>query len=430
MRVLPVWIIGLGLLSLSLAIAPVIGASDGDTPVVAIGIDISGSMRQHGFKTACAELMKYLHQLKTETHLFIVPFAENDFEPFSATLTPSNRNTVLTEAQAFVNTLRPGGKRGDTWGFKTNIDEGIDACLLLAQGKPGGGKRTVVLISDGISDPDATHEPIDILALARKIPRSTSIYLVDLSSSLKVYPKFSPIDNFKAYRLSGFNVFVLLASEESQFAQTLERMTRLASLTPTITQQPASDGVTPHNTLWQRLFIGGLLLLSGVCIGFVLWRKYKPSAETSAQSLSPSKPDGVDGEESEKEFLCVEIHGAKGGKTWPIVPFSTWRVGTDSDADIVLDDPHQAVIDAIIRIEQDSTLTLCNLNSTFPFIVNESVRIDPQTEHPISTPAQVSVSKQLTLSITIKTPGSSTTDGVLDRLLKRYAPTKESDNGN
>ena len=114
MRVLPVWIIGLGLLSLSLAIAPVIGASDGDTPVVAIGIDISGSMRQHGFKTACAELMKYLHQLKTETHLFIVPFAENDFEPFSATLTPSNRNTVLTEAQAFVNTLRPGGKRGDT----------------------------------------------------------------------------------------------------------------------------------------------------------------------------------------------------------------------------------------------------------------------------------------------------------------------------
>ena len=75
-------------------------------------------------------------------------------------------------------------------GRYTNLDEGIDAARLKLMEEPGEAIRTIVLISDGLSDPDPHHGKVKLEELSSRVPKGKfSFYLIDLSGGS--YPGFS-----------------------------------------------------------------------------------------------------------------------------------------------------------------------------------------------------------------------------------------------
>src|SRR5437867_1113409 len=148
---------------------------------VAVPVDVSGSMRPY-FREAQDALLDLLNSLRPCDSFHIIPFSETKLEGLSRELTPENRASVLAEAEAFVRRIRPGGRKGDAYGHWTNLDEGVDAATLALLREDDRRNAMIVLISDGLSDPDPQHKPVDLAELGRRVPRGAlNLYLVDLS---------------------------------------------------------------------------------------------------------------------------------------------------------------------------------------------------------------------------------------------------------
>lgn len=153
-----------------------------DCLCLAIAIDVSGSMRGHGFDQAKEAIVSLLRELRSCDIFYLIPFAEIRLEGFRGELTAGNRDPVLAEAGAFVEALQPGGQREDIYGHYTNLDEGTDAAMLAVLRESGTRKGIVILVTDGVSDPDPLHRPVDLASLAERIPKEGfSLYLIDLS---------------------------------------------------------------------------------------------------------------------------------------------------------------------------------------------------------------------------------------------------------
>ncbi len=151
---------------------------------LAVGLDVSGSMRANGFPEAQEALITLLRELRPCDSFTIIPFSETKLPDHRGELTAENRERVLREAEAFVRTLRPGGRKGDSFGHWTNLDEGADAVTLALLRQTSALRGIGCLITDGISDPDPTHPPVDLSKLAERLPKGGfSFYMIDISGA-------------------------------------------------------------------------------------------------------------------------------------------------------------------------------------------------------------------------------------------------------
>ncbi len=210
-----------------------------DCLTMVINLDVSGSMRAHGFDEAKEAVIRLLHDLRPCDIFYIIPFAETKLEGFRGELTAENRAKVLAEAEAFVRRLRPGGRKGDPYGHYTNLDEGIDAATLALLKEPGTQKGMIVLISDGISDPDPLHQPVDLNKLAERIPKGAfSLYLIDLAGNELPGLERTRIGAFEAASLPKTPLVVIPLEDTDKLLPLLRQVEEQERNAPPLPPQP------------------------------------------------------------------------------------------------------------------------------------------------------------------------------------------------
>ncbi len=156
-------------------------------PLLALGdvslfwIDTSASMNKDGrFESARDVLVREIKEARPGDVLYIGHFDTNDFLVGYLVADESGSNEVKEKLIQKVKTLRATGQ----W---THIDEPLQAskAILLEERTPG--KRRIVILSDGISDPQKDHQTVDLTKIAEIIPQDLewSVYIIGLSEDIE-----------------------------------------------------------------------------------------------------------------------------------------------------------------------------------------------------------------------------------------------------
>jgi hypothetical protein len=279
-------------LTIILLMATTFAWSDEGPSYVAIPFDVSGSMRKHGFNKAQNELVEYLRSLPEGTHFWIIPFSENEMPAFERELKEANRDAVLIEAESFIEGLEAGGRKGDSYGFFTNIDEGVDAGKLAVLQQPGPGSRSIVLISDGISEPDAYHSPVDVQKLTKRIPDSIHLYLIDLAGDGGQLPAFwkTSIGKAQGFQAPQSTVFLIPVAADnlkemlSQLPVAKQEPTKPKE-TPTVVSEakPLQPKPKPTPFLWDQLLLWTLVSLAGIGMIYLIVKVVQKVKERRGQ---------------------------------------------------------------------------------------------------------------------------------------------------
>jgi hypothetical protein len=253
---------------------------------VAVALDVSGSMRPY-FREAQEALLELLGTLRPCDRFHVVPFSETKLEGLVGELTAESRVSVMAEAEAFVRRLRPGGRKGDAYGRYTNLDEGLDAAMLALLSEDDGRKGMIVLISDGLSDPDPQHKPVDLAELGRRIPRGAfNLYLVDLLG--REIPGLEPgqIGSFDVGRVADTPVIVIplrRVEDLRRLLHELESRGRAEQVQPPSGGEPQpGPEVEPKpepRPLWHQ-FVWLLPLLAAAAIIATLLGRRRRAGET------------------------------------------------------------------------------------------------------------------------------------------------------
>ncbi|GEM_PF-2851367 len=187
--------------------------------LTAIVVDVTGSMHDHDFPAIQEQVCGRIATFSPGTVLFVIPFAEDALDVFRVKLDADSFESRVAEAQRYVKGLRAGGsKRGFPYGNHTNIDEGIDAAVLALAGEQSDGRKQILLISDGISQPDTFHKPVKLEDLALKA-KKLGVDLVMLDVSGTPVPDIEPElhEGFKIYRFPTPNLQVITPDGPSQW---------------------------------------------------------------------------------------------------------------------------------------------------------------------------------------------------------------------
>lgn len=417
---------------------------------IAFVFDVSGSMRKHGFNRAKEELVEYLRSLPEGTHFWIIPFSENEIEAFEGELTKTNRDAVLKEAESFIEGLEAGGKKGYSYGFFTNIDEGVDAGKLAVLQQPGPGRRSVVLISDGISEPDAYHRPVDVQKLAKKIPDSVHLYLIDLAGDGGQLPASwkTSIGSVKGFQAPQSTVVLIPVAADnlkemlSQLPVAKKAPTKPkerqkpkvvseAKPKPTVLSEakPPQPKVEPEPFPWRQLLPWILVFLAAIGAIYLIFITAQKVKERRHQmeKLRREKEAIVKRRTSRKvnQTLTLSIAGTAQRKHFPLKPSTSIRFGTQDGVDLPLIDPDKGHIDGQIKVNENGKILLVNGTSTFPFIVNEKVEVARGQQYPLPDKATVQVSKRVALDIRKEIVPETTAVGSIDDLIKQYRQPKE-----
>lgn len=141
-------------------------------------LDTSGSMKYHGFEAAKNVLIEHINATKQGEVIYVIAFHTND--DFIGRLavgenTDKDREVLINK----VKELKANGKH-------TNIDEPLQAAKALLLEERAPGKRRIVVLSDGISDPSPDHEKVDLNTIAEIIPQESgwSVYVVGLPDDI------------------------------------------------------------------------------------------------------------------------------------------------------------------------------------------------------------------------------------------------------
>lgn len=153
-------------------------------PVKAMGnvavfcLDTSGSMKHHGFEAAKNVLIEHINATKPGEVIYVIAFHTNDYL-LGRLAVGENSNKDREALIDRVKELKADGKY-------TNIDEPLQAAKALLLEERAPGKRRIVVLSDGISDPSPDHEKVDLKTIAEIIPQALgwSVYVVGLPDDI------------------------------------------------------------------------------------------------------------------------------------------------------------------------------------------------------------------------------------------------------
>ena len=174
-------------------------------------LDTSGSMTKHGFGEVKDAVLYDIKQIGGRDVGYIVPFAENEGKIMRVERKAKN-SSGMASVESFLGSLTADGQY-------TNLDEGIDAAKLELMQETGEGIRTIVLISDGVSEPDAHHTQVKLEELVRRIPEGFRFYLVDLANN--TYSGFSvrKVGRFSGLYRDDMNVTVFPLDKPSDIGE-------------------------------------------------------------------------------------------------------------------------------------------------------------------------------------------------------------------
>ena len=200
-------------------------AQQAEARITAYVLDCSGSMKKHGFPEAKEALMDKVKRIKRGDVNYIIPFAENDRDSlrvvYEDTLTPRFHGV-----ESFIRDLTADGQY-------TNFDEGLDKAKIVLREEPGAGIRNIILISDGLSDPDPHHNEIKLDDLASRIPSGLfSFYIIDLANN--EYPSLSTttIGDFSGYSQPGSSLVVIPLEDAVRLGELFTELDKKAEKNP------------------------------------------------------------------------------------------------------------------------------------------------------------------------------------------------------
>lgn len=138
-------------------------------------------MRGRCFDAAQTALVRELGSLQPGDVAFVFTFdvVARSLSPGRAVVAEDGTAEGRAELEAAINALRPRG-------LFTNLDEGVRYGKLLLFEERTPGDRSLVMISDGLTDPDNYHQRIDLAALGQMVPREAGVglYLISLPDDL------------------------------------------------------------------------------------------------------------------------------------------------------------------------------------------------------------------------------------------------------
>lgn len=186
---------------------------------IALVLDVSGSMSTHGFDRAKEYVTEQLSKVYQGNISYLIPFAENAREKQIVRMSYEDTKSLKADAiEKQVMSLRADGKY-------TNFNEGINTAKLKLLEELGEAQRSIVLITDGISDPDPYHNSVNLGELAKRIPKDKfSFYIIDLSNGK--YPGFSTkaIGKYLGYSDPGNNLTVFPVNEAGKIKGLLSEL--------------------------------------------------------------------------------------------------------------------------------------------------------------------------------------------------------------
>lgn len=149
--------------------------------VTLMWVDTSGSMSKNGrFKSARDVLIREIEEAKPGDVLYTGHFDTNDYLIGRLAVDESGSKE---EKERIINKVRTLSAKG-LW---TNLDEPLQGskAILLEERSPG--KRTIIILSDGLSDPSPDHQPVDLAKIAEMVPQDLgwSVYLIGLSEDIE-----------------------------------------------------------------------------------------------------------------------------------------------------------------------------------------------------------------------------------------------------
>jgi hypothetical protein len=172
-------------------------------------IDTSGSMVRD-FSTVKQSILADLRHIGRFEVSYIVPFASNE----GAYRRVTSRSS-FSSVESYMSGLSAKGQY-------TNFEEGLDSAAILLTKERSRGQRRIILITDGISDPDSNHRMVSMEELSERLPRKMRLYIVDLSNRRYRYPT-KRVGRFVGYTKPGSNFVIIPVQAE-----------RLSSLLPVL----------------------------------------------------------------------------------------------------------------------------------------------------------------------------------------------------
>jgi hypothetical protein len=141
-------------------------------------LDISGSMKKHGFENAKDVLVEHINATKPGDVIYVIAFHSNDYLIGRLAVGENNNK----DREVLINRIQ--GLKAD--GLYTNIDEPLQAAKAFLLEERAPGKRRIVVLSDGISDPSPDHESVNLKTIAEIIPQALgwNVYLVGLPDDI------------------------------------------------------------------------------------------------------------------------------------------------------------------------------------------------------------------------------------------------------
>lgn len=149
--------------------------------VTCLWLDTSGSMNKEGrFDSAREVLIREIQEAKPGDVLLIGSFDSNDYLIGRLAVDESGSNE---EKEEIINKVRSLSASGQ-W---TNLDEPLQASKAILLEERAQGKRRIIILSDGLSDPSPDHQPVDLAKIAEILPQSLgwSLYLIGLSEDIE-----------------------------------------------------------------------------------------------------------------------------------------------------------------------------------------------------------------------------------------------------
>jgi len=289
--------------------------AQGELPrLTAYVLDVSASMKKHGFNEAKEALINDIKRMTQGDVAFIIPFAENEREikriEYDDIMTPN-----ITSVERFIRHQIANGQF-------TNIDEGIDAAKVKLMEQPREAKRTIILISDGISDPDHYHNAIRLEALAKRIPKGIfSFYFIDLSNNR--YPRFpaSNIGTFTSFSQPDTALTVLPLRDVSKMQELLAQLSEQRKHSKQndsekITE-PESKNQDFSRSLSQRYTIIALLIVLALATAILLLlilrgnNKHKPPLFEGVEIETEEEGEKETDKGEQNETLYVKVNNTE-----------------------------------------------------------------------------------------------------------------------